>query len=129
MLELANNVHNTYKNSNAELADCKKLLVIVDAIEALYQNLSIKLDDSYIIGNLAPSGNLTGTYKDVIGTVPDAIKRTRNLFCKKECWPNQGELVSRNILYLLNKGKFHHDLTEIIGKYLDELKNIANGQI
>jgi hypothetical protein len=129
-ITLATAVHEAYKTSQAKLASKSGLKLIIEVTEALYRELMEDVDNSYLIGNLIPSGRIQGTYAEVLGTFEEATSRTKVFLDEStECWPHQGEFFSRNITFLLRKGKFRRDPQEILDCYKTKLVEITSGNL
>lgn len=129
-VELVNGVHQAYARASDVVVDKHKLLAVLNAFETLYNARTTKKEEGYYIGNLIGTGKIEGMYKDVLGTVPQAIGRTRAFIDNSAAMhSHQGEFIARNLVYVLRKENFVSEPVVLLAPYIGILKDISLGNI
>lgn len=124
----ANGVHIAYKKANNPEVNKDKILLIISAFEELYSNKTSETHDNYYIGNLIGTGKSEGTYEQVVGSVTEAINRTKKFIENSDkIHSSQCEYFARNLLVILEKESFKQPVNTILMPYLSTISDIENG--
>lgn len=129
-LNIAKCVHENYSKNERAWIDKAKMLVVLEAFEALYRARITQNEEDYYIGNLEQPRLLVGRREDVIGTVPGNLERTKNSIAgPKQISGRQASIVARNLLIILSREQFRSDIGVLLAPHYDVLRELGAGQI
>lgn len=129
-LNIVKIVHENYSKNERAWIDKRKLLVVLEAFEILYQARITQNGDDYYIGNLSQPIALAGRKEDVIGSVTGNLERTKNLINgPKPISGRQAGIVARNLIFILSREQFRSEIGVLLAPHCHALKDMAAGQI
>lgn len=132
LLDVGMKIENSYRDVSHDnlVVDKSKIILVIDSFLQLYNCVEDDGSDSYYIGNLMPTGHIEGTRDEVVGTVSDAVKRTKDfIISSDEIYASQCSFYSRNLKVVLEKERFNKDPRKILGEHVRTLEEISEGKI
>lgn len=128
--KLASEVQYKYAHTQSDV-DKGKLRDVVLAFQALMTIRKSQKYDPYYVGNFPKSGEIEGTWEQVVGTVVIATERALQLIdARATIDSNLAEFMARNLPKALQED--FTDLGQIrvsLAPYLDSLLSVATGQL
>lgn len=125
--KIAKLIHDNYSRREKSVVDNKKLLIVLQAFEDLYDARVARNEGRYYIGNLLQSAGLEGKKDDVVGTVSEAVKRTRHFILKPSpIYGRQAGIYARNFIEVLRKESFNSEVEVLLAPYKAVLRDLAD---
>lgn len=123
-------VHQNYAKAQNIKVDKKKLLAVLYAFRDLYNQRSTCREEEYYLSNLIGTGAIEGRREDVLGTVPQAVKRTEQfIFESVDIYSHQAEIICRNLINILRKENFTIAIDEVLAPHKVALTDLKMGDL
>lgn len=129
-LELARGVKSAYAANSKALVDKTKLISVISAFEAVYEDRLTTNEEHFYLGKLIGTGRIEGTREQVLGTVNGAVERTIKFVANAsslDC--GRAEIYSSVLVNCLDKEMFKSSLDVTLAKYRSTLEAIAKGSV
>lgn len=128
-LRIAKLIQDKYTQMDRSVVDKKRLLVVLRAFEIIYDARATLNENYYYIGNLIQTGKIEGTREEIIGTVSEAIERTKRFISRSErISGRQASIFARNLVAILTLEEFSSDLGTLLAPHYETLYGLAGGE-